>query len=432
MKTSKQLKEERAEVSTKIDALNSKENRTEAETTELRGLISQEEALDNEVEAALEVEKRNAKIAAAAAGAGKGRGDEHEARDFSFGKLVKQIVQSRSVDGLEKEVLEESAKEQREIGGRAEGTYLSNKFLSVEKRTMSAGSSTAGGNWIPTDKIPFFDALYANTVFGAGKLPAVFLTGLAANTDLVGFATGVTATWTPETTDATAGDPTTASRSVTPYRLAAYTDLSKQLLIQDNYSIEQYLIQSFMKAFAVKIENAMIQGTGSGQPYGVINTANIGSVAIGATGGAPTYAKILQMVQVTETNNAGMNGKWLTNPKVVAKLKQTAIDTPSGGMVMGYNNLFTSAMGVIDGKECYITSNVPSDLDKSTTTGVCSALIYGDWDNLVCGQYGGIDLTIDNISQAIGGKNRIVMNQYIGVAVKQPKGFTACLDLTTT
>lgn len=432
MKTSKQLKEERAEVSKQIDALNAIENRSEAQTDELSALLAKEDTLDKEIEVSLEVEKRNAKIAAAAAGASKGRGDEHEARDFSFGKLVKQVLQKRSVDGLEREVLEESAKEQRELGGQAEGMYISNKFLTVEKRTMAAGSTTGGGNWIPTDKVPFFDALYARTVFGADKLPAVFLSGLAANTDLVGFATGVTAAWTPETTDAGAGDPTTAPRSITPYRLAAYTDLSKQLLIQDNYSIEQYLIQSFMKAFAVKIENAAIQGTGSGEPYGVINTANIGSVAIGTNGGAPTYAKVLEIVQTTESNNAGMNGKWLTNPKVVAKLKQTAIDSGSGGFVMGYNNLFTSAMGVIDGKECYTTSNVPSTLSKGTTTGVCSALIYGDWENLVIGQYGGIDLTIDNISQAIGGKNRIVMNQYIGVAVKQPKGFTACLDLTTT
>lgn len=431
MKSSKQLKEERAAVTDKIEALSKIENRTPEQTTELRNLINQEANLNNEVEAALEVEKRQAeqaKIAAAAAGAGKGRGDEHEARNFSFGKLVKNLVEGRAVEGVEKEVLEESLKEQRQLGGSASGIYLSNKF--VEKRTMTAGSATAGGNFIATDKLGFFDALYAKTVLK--DLGAVYLTGLSANTDLVGFATSVTAAWTPETTDAGAGDPTTASRSITPYRLAAYVDLSKQLLIQDNVSIETYLIESFMKAFAVKIEAAAINGSGSGEPTGILNTSNIGSVAIGTTGGAPTYAKILEIVQTTESNNAGINGKWLTNPKVVAKLKQTAVDTGSGGMVMGYNNLFTSNMGVIDGKPVYSTSNVPSNLDKGTTTGVCSAIIYGDFDNLVIGQYGGIDLVIDPTSQAIGGKTRIVMNQYIGCAVKQPKGFTACKDLTTT
>src|SRR5574343_643115 len=132
MKSSKQLKEERAAVTDKIEALSKIENRTPEQTTELRNLINQEANLNNEVEAALEVEKRQAeqaKIAAAAAGAGKGRGDEHEARDFSFGKLVKNLVEGRSIEGVEKEVLEESLKEQRTLGGSANGIYLSNLFV---------------------------------------------------------------------------------------------------------------------------------------------------------------------------------------------------------------------------------------------------------------------------------------------------------------
>jgi len=433
MKNSKQLKEERAIVSDTIETLSKVDNRTPEQTAELRKAIEKEENLSKEVEASLELEKRaaeQAKFSASVSGNAAGRGDENEARNFSFGKLVKDMVENRSISGLEKEVIEESNKEQRSLGGNASGLYLSNKFLTVEKRAMTAGSSTAGGNWIPTDKIPFFDALYAMTVLES--LGATMLTGLSANTDLVGFATGVTAAWTPETTDASAGDPTTAARSITPYRLAAFTDLSKQLLIQDNYSIEQYLIQSFMKAFAVKIEAAAINGSGSGEPYGVLNTANIGSVAIGTNGGAPTLAKILEIVQTTESNNAGMNGKWLTNPKVVAKLKQTQVDAGSGAMLMAYGPYFGGIESQIDSKPAYSTSNVPSNLDKGTTTGVCSALIYGTWDNLVVGQYGGIDLVVDNMSQAIGGKNRIVMNQYVGVAVKQPKTFTACKDITTT
>lgn len=433
MKNSKQLKEERAIVSDTIETLSKVDNRTPEQTAELRKAIEKEENLSKEVEASLELEKRaaeQAKFSASVSGNAAGRGDENEARNFSFGKLVKDMVENRSISGLEKEVIEESNKEQRTLGGNASGLYLSNRFLTVEKRAMTAGSATAGGNWIPTDKIPFFDALYAMTVLES--LGATMLTGLAANTDLVGFATGVTAAWTPETTDAGAGDPTTASRSITPYRLAAYTDLSKQLLIQDNYSIEQYLIQSFMKAFAVKIEGAAINGSGSGEPYGVLNTANIGSVSIGTNGGAPTLAKILEIVQTTESNNAGMNGKWLANPKVVAKLKQTQVDAGSGAMLMAYGPYFGGVENQIDSKPAYSTSNVPSNLDKGTTTGVCSALIYGTWDNLVVGQYGGIDLVVDNMSQAIGGKNRIVMNQYVGVAVKQPKTFTACKDITTT
>jgi HK97 family phage major capsid protein len=249
---------------------------------------------------------------------------------------------------------------------------------------------------------------------------------------LTGFSAGVTAGWATEVADASAGDPTTASRSISPKRLTAYVDLSKQLLLQDNFSIQNYTVQSFMKAFAVAIEAAAINGSGSsGQPTGLLGTSGIGSVAIGTNGGAPTLAKILELIQVVESANAGMNGKFLVNPKVVAKLKQTVIDSGSGAMIMPYMNYFMGQPEQIAGKETYSTSNVPSTLTKGSTSGTCSAIIYGDFENLVIGQYGGIDLVIDPASQAIGGKTRIVMSQYVGVAVKQPAAFAAILDATT-
>ena len=364
-------------------------------------------------------------------------GDSKEKREignFSFGKLVRELSLSRgdenAITGLEKELLQESAKEKRALGSMGDGLYLSNKFLMVENRTMSAGSSTAGGNFIATDKIGFFDALYAKTVLP--QLGAIKLEGLAANTDLTGFSAGVTAGWATEVADASAGDPTTASRSIAPKRLTAYVDLSKQLLLQDNFSIQNYTVQSFLKAFAVAIEAAAINGPGSAAPTGLLGTSGIGSVAIGTNGGAPTLAKILELIQVVESANAGMNGKFLVNPKVVAKLKQTLIDSGSGAMIMPYMNYFMGQPEQIAGKETYSTSNVPSNLAKGSSGTVCSAIIYGDFENLVVGQYGGIDLVIDPASQAIGGKTRIVMSQYVGVAVKQPAAFAAILDATTT
>lgn len=430
MKTSKQLREERSAISSKIDGLSNVENLNDAQKSELRSLVDSEAKLTSEIELALEMEKRNATLA----GGSVSNSEKRESEKFSFGKLVRELAEGRGdeskITGLEKELVQESAKEKRELGSNGSGLYLSNRFMTVEKRTMSTGTSTAGGNFIATEKIPFFDALYAKTVLE--QLGAVKLTGLSANADLTGFSAGVTAGWATEVANAAEGDPTTASRSITPKRLTAYVDLSKQLLIQDNYSIEAYTQESFMKAFAVAIEAAAINGSGSsGQPLGLLGTSGIGSVAIGTNGGAPTLAKILELIQVVESANAGMNGKFLVNPKVVAKLKQTAIDAGSGAMVMSYGPYFGGINEQIDGKPVFSTSNVPSNLTKGTTSGTCSAIIYGDFENLVVGQYGGIDLVVDTMSQAIGGKTRIVMNQYVGVAVKQPAAFAAILDATT-
>jgi HK97 family phage major capsid protein len=163
-----------------------------------------------------------------------------------------------------------------------------------------------------------------------------------------------------------------------------------------------------------------------------LNTSGIGSVVIGTNGGAPTLAKILELVQVVETANAGIDGKFLINPKLVAKLKQTSIDSGSGAMLMSYMAYFNGMSDQIDGKPVFSTSNVPSNLTKGSSSGVCSAMIYGDWSNLVVGQFGGVELVVDPLSQAIGNKTRIVVNQHIGIAVKQAAAFGAIVDLTTT
>ena len=407
---------------------------TTVELTTLRSIETDVTAFDSQIK---DAELRESFTKKSVEGKVTAEGDSKEKREianFSFGKLVRELSLSRgdenAITGLEKELLQESAKEKRALGSMGDGLYLSNKFLQVESRTMSSGSATAGGNFIATDKVGFFDALYAKTVLP--QLGAIKLEGLAANTDLTGFSAGVTAGWATEVADASAGDPTTASRSIAPKRLTAYVDLSKQLLLQDNFSIQNHTVQSFLKAFAVAIEAAAINGPGSAAPTGLLGTSGIGSVAIGTNGGAPTLAKILELIQIVETANAGMNGKFLVNPKVVAKLKQTVIDSGSGAMIMPYMSYFMGQPEQIAGKETYSTSNVPSNLTKGTTSGLCSAIIYGDWENLVIGQYGGIDLVIDPASQAIGGKTRIVMSQYVGVAVKQPAAFAAILDATTT
>lgn len=434
MKTSKQLIEERASVSAEITRLSGLESLNETQQAELRTAMEKEERLNGEVELALQLEKRAAEEAAKNAKPvvhGLGDNGAKELRQFSLGKIIEARSENREVSGLEKEILQDSKSEARNAGLEPKGIYLSQNILDAmwEKRTMSAGSSTAGGNTIQTDKVGFFKALYAKTVMAG--LGAKYYTGLSHNTDLTGLGTGVTVGWATEVADFSAGDAVTASRSMTPKRMGAYIDLSKQLLIQ-NPQMEAEVLDSFMSAIAVKLEAAVIAGASNG-PTGILATSGIQNVAIGTNGGAPTLAKILELVQTLGTANADTNMlKFLINPKVEAKLKQTPIDSGSGAMIMAYQQYFTGTPGVIDGKYTAITSNVPSNLDKGTSTGVCSAIICGDFSKVAIAQFGGIDMIIDPFSQAIGGKTRIVANTYWDSAITIPAALGAILDATTT
>ena len=438
MKSSKQLIEERSTFTAKIAELSAKETLTDAETVELRNAMNSEEKLNSDVELALQLEKRAAEQAAAEArkagsnGSGVGDNEHKEKRKFTLGKIIEARLQGTPIQGLEREMLDDANSEARSLGISPKGIYLSSDILNVmhEKRTMSAGSATAGGNTIQTDKVGFFQALYAKRVLQT--LGVKYLTGLSNNVDLTGLGTGVTTGWALETANAVSGDPVTASRAMTPHRLAAYIDLSNQLLIQ-NPSLDGYVMESFMEAIYVAVEAAYINGTNAdGQPLGLLSTPNIQDVAIGANGGAPTLAFILSLIEKLGTANANVeNLKFLINPKVEAKLKQTPIDGGSGAMVMAYQNYFSGTPGVIDGKITAVTSNVPSNLVKGSSGAVCSAIICGEFNKSVIGQFGGMDMIVDTVSQAIGGKVRIVGNTFWDMAFEQPAVFGAIKDATT-
>jgi len=432
MKTLKELREERAALVATLTALQGrlqaeKRSMTTEEGTEFDGVTAKIDGIDTEIRRAEKMEEL-----ARVAGAPVVDGEEKEARAFSFSKLIHEVGENK-LSGLEKEMVEESAKEARSLGISPNGIYLSNKVMDLktrEMRTMTAGSATAGGNFIPLEKVGFFDALYAKTVLD--QLGATKLTGLSANVDLTGFSSGVSVAWAAETADAASGDPVTAARQLRPSRIAGYSDISKQLLLQNNQSIDQKIIESFIKALAVAIEAAAINGSGSSnQPLGLLGTSGINSVAMGTNGAVPSLAKVLELVAAVENANAGMNGKFLINPKLVARLKQTEISSGSGAMIMSYMAYFNGLADQIDGKPVFATTNVPSNLTKGTSSGVCSAMIYGDWDNLVVGQFGGVELVVDPFSQAIGNKTRVVVNQHVGIAVQQPAAFGAIVDLLT-
>jgi hypothetical protein len=51
---------------------------------------------------------------------------------------------------------------------------------------------------------------------------------------------------------------------------------------------------------------------------------------------------------------------------------------------------------------------VPSNLTKGTATAICSAIIFGNFADLVIGLWGGLDLMVDPYSKSTTGAVRIV------------------------
>jgi len=446
-KTSKQLKEERSAVEGKIAELSKVEARNEAQTLELTSLLEKRETLNTEIEAELRLEKFEAEQAAAEARKAGSNGtsfdpkstEKREMGKFSLTKAINEIAshkegRGQGLSGFEKELIQESEGEARTMGLSGQGVYLSNDVINAiysEKRTMVTSTATLGGNFIPTQKVGFFEALFAATVLN--ELGVQSLTGLSANTDMIGFTGSVTSAWaSSEVGTQTPTDATTAARELRPKLLYAACDISRRLMIQTSNSIDTFILNNMIQSMAVEFERAVINGAGSTEPTGLL-TLITNTTAMGTNGLAPSYAKILELV-TSVLNNDGRNvtRKFLTNPKVVGKLKNTTVDSGSGAMVMGYNGLFGSQMGVIDGYGVSVTSNVPSTLSKGSSTGVCSALIFGDFSQVVTGQFGGVELIVDPYTKSRNGQVSLTMNSFLDSTVLQPNALGDIVDLLTT
>ena len=407
---------------------------TADEQTSFDALNTEIERFDTDILAAEKREKFATRNAASKPENKVEGGEEKEMRNFSLTKLVREAKgnDTSKVTGLEKEILDECEKEGRAIGADPNSIYLSSKVLSVvQKREMVVGTPGAGGYFVPTEKIGFFDALYAKTVLA--ELGVNLLTGLSANSDLPGFSVPVSTSWNGETDTISPADATVVNRALRPHALAGATDISRQLMVQTNDSVDAYILGSIMKSMKVSLENAVINGDGTNKPLGILSTPNIQTVAIGANGGNLTPAFVQALItKVLQANADEGSCKFLTNFKVRSFLKQLPIDSGSGAMVMSYMKYFQGEANLIDSFETICTSNVPSTLTKGSTGTNLSALIFGDFSQVVIGQFGGVSLSIDNVSAAVvrAQKVALTVTQFVDSAVKQPTAIGAILDAT--
>jgi len=345
-----------------------------------------------------------------------------EQRDYSFMSAVRGIVNGSGLRGLEAEINDEIAKN---MGRAARGFYAPESFW-AGKRDLTVGTDSAGGFLRPTDNLgdQFVDALRARLVFS--ELGARFMSGLTGDVAIPKLATGVSAGFVAENGATSEVNAVFSQVTMSPKSLGAFTDVSRLLMIQSDPSVEQIVRDDLLNAIAQKVEDVAIEGGGSNEPTGITGTTGIGSVAIGTNGGSLTWQAITDLVKEVEVDNAAINGNslaYLTNPKVKSHMASTSKVASTDSVMLleaPYDNVY--------GYNLAVTNNVPSDLTKGTGTAL-SALIYGDFSQLMIGLFSTPDILIDPYTAGSSGAVRIRVMQEIDVAVRHAQSFAACLDI---
>jgi HK97 family phage major capsid protein len=252
------------------------------------------------------------------------------------------------------------------------------------------------------------------------------MTGLRGDVAIPKLATGVSAGFVAENGATAEVNAVFSQITMSPKSLGAFSDVSRLLMIQSDPSVEQIVRDDLLNAIAQKIEDVAIEGGGSNEPSGIIDTAGIGSVAIGTNGGALTWDAITDLVKEVEVDNAAINGNtlaYLTNPKVKSHMASTPkVASTDSVMLMDapWNSLY--------GYDLAVTNNVPSDLTKGTLT-TASAMIFGDFSQLMMGFFSTPDILIDPYTAGSTGAVRIRVMQEMDLAVRHAQSFAACLDI---
>jgi len=259
------------------------------------------------------------------------------------------------------------------------------------------------------------------------QMGATFLTGLTGNFD---FPTGNlgSAAWEGEIDDNADGSPTFGKKSITPHRLGAYINIAKQLLFQSSMDAQAYAQGSILTVIALAVELAAINGTGaSNQPLGILNTAGIGSVALGTDGALPTNDLPIDLESQVAIANADLGSLgYITNPGVRGILKKTPVSASSAGQMVWDRQ---GGNTPLNGYPVGVTTQVPSDLTKGSSSGVCSAMVFGNFKDLLIAQWGGMDIVVDPYTQAGKAEIRLVVNSWWDALVRHAESFAACKDI---
>jgi HK97 family phage major capsid protein len=302
-------------------------------------------------------------------------------------------------------------------------------------RDLVVGTATAGGHLVATELLAssFIDLLRNKTM--VIQMGATVLGGLSGNIAIPRLTGGASTYWVAESGAPTESTPSFDQLTMTPKTIGAYIDFSRRLLLQSSLDVEAFVRAQLAIYIALGLDLASLYGSGSSnQPTGVFNTVGIGAVVGGTNGAAPTWDHIVQLEEAVAVANADLGSlAYISNAKVRSKLKRTQkFSGTDGKEIWQPGRLPRQGIGELNGYDAFCTNQIPSNLTKGSASGVCSAIGFGNWADLVIGMWGGLDMMLDPYTAATSGGKRVVALQDCDIGVKHVGSFAAMVDALTT
>jgi hypothetical protein len=348
-------------------------------------------------------------------------------RPYSLTRAIRCLCSSRpNLDGFEGEIDQELRSLNRTRN--TVGILVPIEALRPWRRDLTTGGLpvTVQTTVEPDAPISF---LRARTI--CGKLGCTLVDGLVGgnlgNLKLPRATLGGIASWVPEIGAGTDADQNLDAFTLTPKRITGSTVISRQLILQSSPDVEAFVVNDLTAAIAVAVDNAAINGTGTGsQPTGILTVPPNASgsyvysqrSASVTFGGAATWQHVLQFEKTLEQGLVANDGSfgWAVDPTVRDKWQQTA-KVSGFPSFLWENSNDDGVFGYVNGRRAL-----------SSTQLAPGEVLFGRWSDLLICSWVGVDILVDPFSLATQAEVRVRASLLADINFKYALSFCGSSD----
>lgn len=270
------------------------------------GLLSAEDAATY-AEMEQKVQNYSAEIA---------RMEEMEAMEAELNRPVNTPITGKPMNG---------GKNPEKKTGRASNEYkeamlhaIRSNFRNI-RNELSVGVDTDGGYLVPEEyDSRLIEGLEEENIFR--KLGTTIKTSGERKINIAG--SKPAAAWVDEGQALTFGDAKFSQINLDAHKLHVAVKVTEELLYDNAFGLENYLLRQFSKALANAEEDAFLNGDGSGQPLGIF--ASEGGGQIGVTAASTTEITADEIINLVYALKRPYrkNAKFIMNDATIATLRK--------------------------------------------------------------------------------------------------------------
>lgn len=357
--------------------------------------------------------------------------------------------------GFEREVMQET---ERLAGSNRKGAgtmipYTLLGKMQQQRAGLDSATATSGGAFKFNVPGPFIPVLRnKSSIMRAGATILSGLTGPLVMPRQTGAAGSVFSAENPGS-DISVTNLTTDTVTLAFKSIAAGAAFSRQLVFSaasGNYDAEALVQADLIAVMALAIDTGALNGLGSSnQPRGLLKNTNIGSVTLGAQGGAVAWGTVVDLeTKVGDANADAMRMAYITNTFVRGQLKKISpLGSTNSGIpiwtgpfpivpnvdVAGQTDPsgVTVMDGAVNGYRAIASNQVSRTLVKGTTS-TCSALVFGAFEHQLVGIFGpGFETIVDPYSKKYQGMIEIAAWVFMDANQRYDGAFAACQEITS-